>query len=131
MRADATDKGADVTLAREVWVDAQLPPALAGWLRDEHQVDAHHVADLGMRAASDRRIFEDASEAGAVVMTKDSDFVGLVLQRGAPPQVVWLRLGNTSNRDLRRVVLSAWPDAAALLAGGEPLVEIRRRVEPL
>jgi len=119
-----------VTLCPEVWVDAQLPPALAGWLRDEHQVDAHHVEELDLRAASDRRIFSAASEAGAVVMTKDSDFVGLVQQRGAPPQVLWLRLGNTSNRDLRRIVLSAWPDAAALLAGGEPLVEIRRRVEP-
>ena len=113
-----------------VWVDAQLPPALAVWLRDEHQVDAHHVQDLDLRAASDREIFSAASEAGAVVMTKDSDFVLLVQQRGAPPQVVWLRLGNTSNRDLRRIVLSAWPGAAALLAGGEPLVEIRRRAEP-
>jgi len=63
-------------------------------------------------------------------MTKDSDFVGLVQQGGAPPQVLWLRLGNTSNRDLRRIVLAAWPGAAALLGGGEPLVEIRRRVEP-
>ena len=115
----------------EVWIDAQLPPALAGWLRDERQVDAHHVEDLNLRSASDRQIFASASEAGAVVMTKDSDFVSLVQQRGVPPQVVWLRLGNTSNRDLRRIVLSAWPGAAALLAGGEPLVEIRRRVEPL
>jgi len=119
-----------VTRFPEVWVDAQLPPALAGWLRDEHHVDAHHVQDLDLRAASDRQIFSAAAEAGAVVMTKDSDFVLLVQQRGAPPQVVWLRLGNTSNRDLRRIVLAAWPDAAALLSGGEPLVEIRRRTEP-
>ncbi len=114
----------------EVWVDAQLPPALAGWVRDEFQVDASHVQDLSLTAASDRRIFSAASAAGAVVITKDSDFAGLVQQRGSPPQVVWLRLGNTSNRDLRRIVLSAWPEAAELLAGGEPLVEIRRRVEP-
>jgi len=119
-----------VTGFPEVWVDAQLPPALARWLRDEHQVEAHHVQDLDLRSASDREIFGAAAEAGAVVMTKDSDFVGLVQQRGAPPQVVWLRLGNTSNRDLRRIVLAAWPGAVRLLAGGEPLVEIRRRAEP-
>lgn len=26
-----------------VWVDAQLPPALAHWLRQMHDVDAQHV----------------------------------------------------------------------------------------
>jgi len=50
-----------VTQFPAVWVDAQLPPALAGWLRDEHQVDAHHVQDLDLRAASDREIFSAAS----------------------------------------------------------------------
>jgi predicted nuclease of predicted toxin-antitoxin system len=67
-----------VTLAPEVWVDAQLPPALAGWLHEEHQVGARKVQGLDLRSASDRQIFSAASQAGAVVMTKDSDFVGPV-----------------------------------------------------
>jgi predicted nuclease of predicted toxin-antitoxin system len=33
-------------------VDAQLPPALARWLTAKGH-DAVHIADLGMRAASD------------------------------------------------------------------------------
>lgn len=62
-----------------------------------------------------------------IVVTKDSDFVLIQHQQGPPPQLVWLRSGNTSNQDLRRIVLGAWPKAIALLRAGEPLVEIRRR----
>ena len=36
-------------------VDAQLPPALARWLR-EQGYDAQHVEDLGLRDAEDRVI---------------------------------------------------------------------------
>ena len=110
-----------------VWIDAQLPPALASWLRDEYEVEAIHVQDLGFIAASDREIFEAAKQTDVVVVTKDSDFVLLLQQRGPPPQVLWVRSGNTTNHDLRDIVVGAWPKAAALLGEGEPLVEIRRK----
>ena len=60
-----------------LWLDAQLSPALAGWLRRELGVDAVAVRDLGLREAKDREIFQQAGEAGAIVMTKDSDFITL------------------------------------------------------
>ena len=34
-----------------VWVDAQLPPALARWLQHTHAVDAWHVAEVEQLAA--------------------------------------------------------------------------------
>ena len=110
-----------------VWIDAQLPPSLARWLREEHGTDATHVQDLGLETASDRQIFEAAARPGLVVMTKDSDFAVLLRQLGPPPQVVWVRSGNATNSELRRVVLGAWAEASALLGAGEPLVEIRPR----
>jgi predicted nuclease of predicted toxin-antitoxin system len=110
-----------------VWIDAQLPPALAAWLRDEQGADAVHLVDLGMLKAADSTIFAAASAEQAVVVTKDSDFLALLRRHGPPPQMVWIRSGNTTNRELRRIILAAWPRAADLLAGGEPLVEIRRR----
>ncbi len=66
-----------------------------------------------------------------MVITKD-DLVRLLEQPGPPPQVVWVTCGNVRNAELRRVVLPAWPRAAALLAAGELLVEIgsARRVLP-
>lgn len=36
-----------------VWIDAQLPPVLAGWLRDEYGVNAVHVKDLDLTRAPD------------------------------------------------------------------------------
>ena len=111
-----------------VWVDAQLPPALARWLRREHGVAATHVDDVGLLRAGDPEIFEKARAGGAaVVVTKDDDYLGLLERHGPPPQVVWVTCGNVRNAELRRIVLEAWPRVAELLAAGEPLVEISRR----
>lgn len=112
-----------------VWVDAQLPPSLARWLTQTHQVDARHVSDVKQLATDDAAIFAAARAGGAsVVVTKDEDFVLLVERRGPPPQVVWVTCGNVSNAALRSIVLGAWPRVAELLSQGEPLVEIGQRV---
>ena len=54
-----------------VWIDAQLPPALAAWMRRDLRIDAYAVRDLGLRDAEDPLIFARAREASAVVLTKD------------------------------------------------------------
>ena len=107
-----------------VWVDAQLSPALATWLRSAFGVEAYALRDLDLRDAEDDTIFGQARRASAIVVTKDRDFVDLVTRRGPPPQIVWLTCGNTSNAFLREILLTAWPRAVALLQAGEPLVEI-------
>lgn len=81
-------------------------------------------ADPSIRATKDLQIFQLAREAGAVVMTKDRDFVDLLERLGPPPPVIWLTCGNTSNRAMRQILDSAFPRAKALLEQGEPLVEI-------
>lgn len=43
---------------------------------------------------------------------------------GSPPQVLWLTLGNTSNRYLREVLKSRLPIALGALERGEPVVEL-------
>ena len=108
-----------------VWVDAQLPPVLARWLARDYGVDAAHVNDIGYLGADDLLIFEAARSGGAaVVITKDEDFVRLLDQHGLPPQIVWVTCGNVRNAALREVVMPVWPQVAALLAVGEPLIEI-------
>ncbi len=105
-------------------VDAQLPPVIATWIQQQFGVEAVPVRDLGLREAEDRVVFVYARERGAVVMTTDSDFVTLLLRHGAPPQIIWLTCGNTSNAALRVILARALPDALKLLERGEPLVEI-------
>jgi len=56
-------------------------------------------------------------------MTKD-DFVHLLDQHGAPPQVILVTCGNTSNARLRRLIGTAWPAMLPMLERGEALVEL-------
>ncbi len=107
-----------------VWIDAQLSPYLAWWLSSEFDIEAKPVRELGLRDAKDREIFLAAREAGAVVLTKDSDFVLLLEQLGPPPQVLWLTVGNTSNARLKEALSKSFPTVQSLLIRGEPLVEI-------
>jgi len=108
----------------KVWLDAHLSPATASWLGETLGLDAVPVRDLGLLTATDVEIFDAARAAGAVVMTKDADFVALQERRGAPPQIVWLTCGNSSNARLRTLLAACWPKARELLEAGEPLVEI-------
>lgn len=107
-----------------IWVDAQLSPALAPWIRETFGIPCTSLRDLGLRDATDLRIFQEARDQTAIVMTKDVDFAVLQAQRGAPPQIIWLTCGNTSNARLREVLMMHLSRVLALLSQGEALVEI-------
>ncbi len=109
------------------WLDNQLPPALTSWVRATFGVECTSVRDLALQRATDLDIFRAARDAGALVMTKDADFAALVNQCGAPPQIVLVTCGNTSNTHLRDVLGTAWPTVVLMLERGEPLVEIGDR----
>jgi len=110
-----------------IWIDAQLPPTLAGWLSDTFGVSATALKDLGLRDAQDTEIFDAARVNFAVIMTKDSDFVDLVCRLGTPPQIIWLTCGNVTNRNLRQILITTFPDALERLRQGEAIVEISDR----
>lgn len=69
-------------------VDAQLPPAIAGWLREVGH-DARAVREVGLRETDDDEIWDYALKTGAVIITKDEDFPTRA-QRKAGPVIVWL-----------------------------------------
>ena len=109
-----------------LWLDAQLPPALARWIGEQPWgVEGVPVREIGLWDASDPEIFLRARAAGAVVMPKDRDFIRLLDEQGPPPQVIWLRLGNSSNAALQHVLSTTLLQALELLRSGEPWVEIR------
>ena len=98
--------------------------ALAAWLCARLSIECVPVRDLQLQRASDPDIFYVARAAQVVVMTKDADFVELLDQHGAPPQVILVTCGNTSNIRLRRLVETAWPTILPMLERGEVLVEL-------
>jgi predicted nuclease of predicted toxin-antitoxin system len=108
----------------KLWLDAQLPPQLAVWLTQHFGVVAVAVRDLGLRDATDLRIFEAARAESAVLVSKDIDFVNLVQARGTPPQLIWVTCGNVTNTRLRGVFEATFAHALSLLADARPIVEI-------
>lgn len=109
----------------KIWIDAQLSPALASWLTDHFAVEAVHLKELNLVNSSDPAIFNLARNAGAIILTKDRDFVELVHRHGTPPRVIWITCGNTSNREMMRVLETTFRRACELLASGEIMVEIK------
>jgi predicted nuclease of predicted toxin-antitoxin system len=58
--------------------------------------DSAHVRDLGLEGAADRLIWTVAAQGGYLLTSKDTDFYQRSLVYGAPPKVIWLRVGNGS-----------------------------------
>ena len=105
------------------WVDAQLSPRTARWITANFPVTAQPLRELGLRDAEDEDIFAAARSAGAVVLTKDGDFIRLLEQYGVPPKILWLTCGNTSDAALQHILGQHLSTALRLLEGGEDLVE--------
>jgi predicted nuclease of predicted toxin-antitoxin system len=102
-------------------VDAQLPIALAVWLR-EKGCDADHVAVLNMETARDSEIARLARKRSAIIITKDADFIGFSTEQ--TPPVLWVRLGNITRRQLIASFEQAWPGIIRAFEDGELLVEL-------
>jgi predicted nuclease of predicted toxin-antitoxin system len=103
-------------------VDAQLPPSLAEALRHAG-CQAVHLIDLGLLEATDRQILDEAVSRSAVLVTKDRDFALRRTARNAGPAILWIRVGNTSNRKLIELVLQALPAIIEAVERDEAVIE--------
>ena len=56
--------------------------------------EVQHVGSLGLDRATDSCIWDYARNHNLCIVTKDADFSDLSARRGAPPKVIWLRIGN-------------------------------------
>lgn len=107
-----------------IWIDAQLSPEIASWIGGNFDFEAVAIRDLGLRDSEDIEIFNAARAEGAILLTKDRDFLDLLGRLGSPPKVIWLTCGNTSNEELQRILAKTLADAVELLEGGETIIEI-------
>ncbi|NBC20964.1 MAG: hypothetical protein GVY06_07990 [Alphaproteobacteria bacterium] len=101
-----------------LWVDQNLPPVLAEWLRAKGH-DAQHVRGLGLDQADDIGIATNAMAAGATIISKDDDFAF----KGPPPTVL-VRIGNVTNPKLISRFEAVWETIEAALEAGETLIEV-------
>jgi predicted nuclease of predicted toxin-antitoxin system len=78
-----------------------------------------HVRSLGGQGAADPIIWEMARNHGCALVTKDEDFHRLSVLRGAPPKVVWLRIGNCTTSDIGQLLRHRADDLRAFHAQAE------------
>lgn len=105
-------------------VDNQLPPALARMIQSEFQGDAAHVADIDLGSATDLQLWAYCSKTDSVLISKDDDFVRLVLN--APTaRLVWVRVGNCRRGFILDVFRRVWPDIILRLEEQDRFIEIR------
>jgi predicted nuclease of predicted toxin-antitoxin system len=53
-----------------------------------------HVRDCGLKGAGDADVWRYAAQHGFAIVSKDGDLHQMSLLYGAPPKVIWLRVGN-------------------------------------
>jgi predicted nuclease of predicted toxin-antitoxin system len=68
-------------------------------------------------------VFAKAKSMNAIVMTKDNDFLNLLLKYKAPPKIIWLTCGNTSKKRLKEI-LSSYLSVALQMLNDDDIVEI-------
>jgi predicted nuclease of predicted toxin-antitoxin system len=83
--------------------DQNLSPRLPRMLADLYP-DSLHVRDVGLRDATDSKIWEYAKRNGFVIVSKDSDFQQRSLLYGHPPKFIWLRVGNCSVKPIEELL---------------------------
>jgi predicted nuclease of predicted toxin-antitoxin system len=104
-------------------VDAQLPIGLCGFIRNRGG-DATHVSDAGLFEAEDAPIWHYAIAHSFVIVTKDEDFAQRRAMVRSGPSVVWVRVGNCSNKALFDWLGPLWVDVVSRLNAGETLIEL-------
>jgi predicted nuclease of predicted toxin-antitoxin system len=105
-------------------VDAQLPPGLVQWLTKQGH-SAEHVDYCGLTGADDSVIWVHAVHIEAIIITKDEDFADRTTRTETGPTIVWLRIGNSTNRALLSWLEPRWPMIITLLESKNRLIEVR------
>ena len=83
--------------------DEQLSEDLVGLLHDPFP-NSIHVRQQGLGGASDRQVWNLARDNECILVTKDEDFHRLSVVLGAPPKVVWIRIGNSTTEEVAELL---------------------------
>ncbi len=85
--------------------------------------EASHVSAYKLADASDHAVWHQAEKLGAVVITRDADYLDLATQTDSGPSVLWLRIDNMRLTDVSRILESILPEVVQRIEPGARLVE--------
>ena len=84
-------------------IDENLSPRLSFLLQDIFP-GSLHIETVGLQSTEDDDIWEYAQGRSLIVVTKDSDYGQLSLERGHPPKVILIRIGNCRVREVASLI---------------------------
>lgn len=87
-----------------------LPHAFAG---------SRHVTQIRLGSNDDRTIWDYARTNAFAIVSKDADFHQLSFLFGAPPKIIWVRLGNCTTDDIARCLVGKEAAISAFLLDPE------------
>ncbi|MDJ0659272.1 MAG: DUF5615 family PIN-like protein [Crocosphaera sp.] len=85
--------------------DHNLSPSLVKRLADLYP-NSNHLYLMGLDRENDNIIWEIAKQQDYIIVTKDSDFNELLILKGFPPKVIWIRIGNCSTRMIESLLIN-------------------------
>jgi predicted nuclease of predicted toxin-antitoxin system len=83
--------------------DHNLSPRLVKLLTDVYP-NSNHLYLMGLDQKSDNIIWEIAKKDNYIIVTKDSDFNELLVFKGFPPKIIWIRSGNCSTKRIESLL---------------------------
>ena len=95
-------------------LDENVSWRLAAYLRP-HCKAVLHVRDIGLDESPDTSIWRYARQHGYDLLTKDEDFVRLLLAEGFPPRVVALQNAQVPVKALAEFLLARLPQLELFL----------------
>jgi predicted nuclease of predicted toxin-antitoxin system len=111
----------------EFWIDLNLPPVMAKWLQEDFQVSAKSFKDLTFEMEEDIVVFRKAASRinTIVITTKDIDFKNLVNDNSTPPKILYLNVGNISNKMLKEIIYKSFTEVLRIFSETDnSLIEI-------
>jgi len=100
----------------EIWLDCHISPIIGKWLKDKTGWNVKTSYGLNLYALKDIEIYLKAKDNGKVILiSKDSDLPEIIQQKGAPPKVISLKIGNCDNRQLWQLLQSRIEKTVRLL----------------
>ena len=84
-------------------IEENLSPQLARLLQDVFP-GSLHIEAAGLLSTEDDDIWEYARNRSLVVLTKDSDYRQFSRERGHPPKVILVRIGNCRVREVESLL---------------------------
>ena len=106
--------------------DENLSPRLVELLSDVYP-GSEHVERVGLGRADDGEVWSYAEAQGLTIVSKDADFADMSALKGAPPKLIWVRLGNCTTSGVEFLLRNSVEFVRRFVDGEETCLVLGRR----